>query len=430
MSPVIHPATLQQALLKGLNAWVATSGQLVFPCQPEQLQADLKQINTVFTALGKPFSPTELVQLCELLDLRLKQGARSPQSVRLVVKYASAGSVQRGIKCDVLLVKASQMPQTKGALSLPCAPMLANYYLQQIVRLLTALGQPLSEREQQHFLKGLTQELVKGISASPYSRLIVRYQPAKPPQKGLMCHLSLAVNTLEQHCQNLVTTHQEPLFGPYADAKVMAIAALNDPAQSPILDIGAGTGRNTLPLARLGYAVDAIELAPAFVEEVKAAAQRENLSVQVMQGNILDDRITLAPDRYRLAILSAVLPHFISVQQLRSLLEKLTAAMEPGGWVLFSLFLAVDGYEPDNLALQLSHILDSFIFTRSQLASALLGLPLKFISDESAIAYERAHLDAWPPTDWFERWASGHRLFPLQQGDPPIELRWVLCQKF
>jgi SAM-dependent methyltransferase len=430
VSPVIHPATLQQALLKGLNAWVATSGQLIFSCQPEQLQAYLKQINAVFTALGKPFSPTELVQLCELLDLRLKQGSRSPQPVRLVVKYESAGSVQRGIKCDVLLVEASRMLQTKGALSLPCVPMLANYYLQQITHLLAALGQPLSEREQQNFRQGLTDELVKGISASPYSRLIVRYQPAVPPQKGIVCHLSLAVNTLEQHCQHLVATHQGPLFGPSADAKVMAIAALNDPAQTPILDIGAGTGRNTLPLARLGYSVDAIEIAPAFVEEIDAAAQRENLPVQVMQGNILDATLTLAPDRYRLAILSAVLPHFISTQQLRSLLEKLTAAMAPGGWLLFSLFLAVDGYEPDNLALQLSHVLDSFIFTRSQLASALLGLPLQFISDESAIAYERAHLGSWPPTDWFERWASGHRLFPLQQGDPPIELRWVLCQRF
>jgi hypothetical protein len=49
------------------------------------------------------------------------------------------------------------------------------------------------------------------------------------------------------------------------------------------------------------------------------------------------------------------------------------------------------------------------------------------VSDESCIAYEKAHLPlgAWPPTTWYANWASGHNLFAQSAGHAPIELRWL-----
>ena len=220
--------------------------------------------------------------------------------------------------------------------------------------------------------------------------------------------------------------------GRYADAKVMAVArTLPDVATSPILDIGAGTGRNTLPLARLGYPVDALELAPAFALQLQTALESEALPGRVMVGDVLDERVSLSSSRYQCVILAEVVPHFHSYEQLRSLMERVSEVMASGGWLLLSTFLAVEGYEPDALALQMSRVTDAFVFTRSQLASALKNLPLQLISDESVVEYEQAHLppSAWPPTEWFSHWASGRRLFALTREQPPVELRWILCQR-
>ncbi|MBN1211017.1 MAG: methyltransferase domain-containing protein [candidate division Zixibacteria bacterium] len=51
----------------------------------------------------------------------------------------------------------------------------------------------------------------------------------------------------------------------------------------PVLDIGAGQGRNSLFLARRGYTVDAIDPSRVAMETVANIAQEENLPVGVCQ---------------------------------------------------------------------------------------------------------------------------------------------------
>lgn len=73
----------------------------------------------------------------------------------------------------------------------------------------------------------------------------------------------------------------------------------------------------------------------------------------------------------------------------------------------------------------------SSFFTRDELSRAMAGLPLEIIADDSAAQFERQHLPAkaWPPTPWFEPWASGRSAFPLPHGRPPLELRWIVVRK-
>ncbi len=36
---------------------------------------------------------------------------------------------------------------------------------------------------------------------------------------------------------------------------------------------------------------------------------------------------------------------------------------------------------------------------------------------------------AWPPTGWYEGWASGLDVFDLERETCPIDLRWLVYQK-
>ena len=55
-----------------------------------------------------------------------------------------------------------------------------------------------------------------------------------------------------------------------------------------ILDLACGYGRLTIPLAKLGYNIDGIDLAPNFIKDAKAQAKRENLKINFKVGNMLD----------------------------------------------------------------------------------------------------------------------------------------------
>jgi len=71
-----------------------------------------------------------------------------------------------------------------------------------------------------------------------------------------------------------------------ADAEVVATLAGLIPRGSRVLDAGCGYGRITLPLARLGYRVDGIDLSPEMVEAASQAARTERLEVGVMLGSM------------------------------------------------------------------------------------------------------------------------------------------------
>jgi SAM-dependent methyltransferase len=71
-----------------------------------------------------------------------------------------------------------------------------------------------------------------------------------------------------------------------ADAEVIATLAELVPRESRVLDAGSGYGRIALPLARLGYRIDGIDLSPEMVEAACQAAQKESLEVGFTLGSM------------------------------------------------------------------------------------------------------------------------------------------------
>ncbi|HIK33816.1 MAG TPA: class I SAM-dependent methyltransferase [Oscillatoriales cyanobacterium M59_W2019_021] len=332
---------------------------------------------------------------------------------------------------NAVLYKINQRSFAKGELTFPCLPNFVDCYIQKITGLFTTLQKPFSQSEVENLRQQLVKRMEEGFQASPHSYVTFRYQPAQPPQTGFICQVSISSSSVAQQYNTWVSARQPPLFGKYPDAKLMEVVKnLGNPESTPILDIGAGTGRNTIPLAQLGHPVDAVELTPPFAQQIRDAAAEKNLPIAVTEGNILDPLVRMKPSHYQLALISEVISHLRDRDQLRLLLAKMCDFLCPGGLLLFNLFLTADGYELTDDVREWGLMAFSSIFTRAELSDAMDRLPLQFIEETSVYDYEKAHLpaDGWPPTGWFQTWSTGRDVFPLQE-DPPIRLQWVLCRR-
>lgn len=332
----------------------------------------------------------------------------------------------------LILYKISTTISSKGELVFPCIPAMLDYYLQWIERLFFTLDRPLPSERKEAFRQLLARKLQEGFTISPTSFVTFKYESLPQPEKGLVCHFELIIPSLGEQYHHWIKVREPPLFGLYPDAKIMDFTRkFANPSQVKILDIGAGNGRNTLPLARLGYGVDAIELTPNFVQQLRTEIERENLPVKVIEGDILNPLISLDCGGYQFIIASEVVSHFRNLDQLGLFLAKTCDLLSSGGFLLFNTFVTLEGYEPDPLIRQVAQLSWSSLSTPEELTHLIQGFPFIQRSSESVFDYERTHLppQGWPPTPWFESWSTGRDLFPLAEGRPPVELRWILCQR-
>ena len=107
----------------------------------------------------------------------------------------------------------------------------------------------------------------------------------------------------------------------------------------PILDLGCGSGRVTVPLARDGHTVHGLDQSEAMLAKLRAriaqlpaaAAQRITAST----GNLCTFTV---PGRYPLAIAAFnVLEHLYTRGELHACLQRVAAALAPGGVFAFDV---------------------------------------------------------------------------------------------
>lgn len=319
-----------------------------------------------------------------------------------------------------------------GRLRIPAVPALLEHYVESIGKVFALHGRKFTEPELDHLRQLLDVKLKEGWAASAYSYVIVRFQTDEPPKTSLSYFVSLEISTIENEYATWVATRTPPLFGVHPDAKVIDLCkSLGAPGDAPVLDIGAGTGRNTLPIARLGHPTDAVELSPDLAKILRADAEKEGLAVTLYEGDVLAETVELPKGRYRLVILCEVVSHFRNVSELRRMFEKVSELLAPGGLLAFSVFLPVGGYQPDQLAFELSQVFWSTLYTRDHLKECSSGLGLSQLSEESVCDYEKKRLPEkdWPPTGWFVEWTRGIDIFALPVGKSPVEMRWVVYRK-
>jgi SAM-dependent methyltransferase len=316
-----------------------------------------------------------------------------------------------------------------GVLRIPAVPALLDEYVAMCAAVFAASGRPFTAQERDRSRTLISSALEEAFAGSPRSKIAIQYQA--PPGAPLGYEVKPEIRTLAAAYENWIGTTTEPLFGSHPDARVLALAQDSPgPALCPVLDLGAGTGRNALGLARRGHPVDAVEITPRFADIIAEEAARENLSVRVIMRDVLEDPSELRGD-YGLLLLSEVVPDFRATAQLRGVFELAARVLGDGGWLVFNVHLAAQGFTPDRAARQFAEQCYSALFTPNEVAECAAGLPFELVSVDSVHDYEAAHLpkEAWPPTPWYANWVLGLDVYDTDRDKSPVELVWVVYRK-
>lgn len=317
-----------------------------------------------------------------------------------------------------------------GTIVVAAAPAMLDEYVTLCDDTFKASGVRFSDDELAHLRGVLAEQLTRAFESTSRSEIVISFE-SKWGFATLNYTVSPRWSTIEQAYDNWVATREPPLFGTEPDARVwQLVTGTSDPGSFPVLDIGAGTGRNSLALARRGHPVDAVEMSPRFAEIIRTEAQREFLNVRVIERNLSAVDGELRND-YQLIILSEVVSDFRTLEQVREMFETAARSLAAGGQLVFNVFLEKKGYSPDTAARQLGQQLYTSIFTYAELAEAAAGLPLYLVADDSVYDYEQANLPAgsWPQTSWYAGWVSGQDVFDLRREDCPVEMRWLVYRK-
>jgi SAM-dependent methyltransferase len=316
-----------------------------------------------------------------------------------------------------------------GEITLPAVPGMIDEYVRMCDTLFAGVGRAFTAEQLGHLRTVLEGQLAQAYAASQRSNIVITY--SAPVGTVLNYQVNPQWWTVEGAYENWIGTREPPLFGTEPDARVWALAnEAADPRTHRVLDIGAGTGRNALALARRGHPVDVVEVTQKFADMIRSDAARESLDVRVIQRDVFSRMDDLRRD-YRLILLSEVVSDFRTTQQLRGLFELAAQCLAPGGRLVFNAFLPREGYTPDNATIELGQQMYTRIFTQREMSSAAAGLPLELVADDSVYEYEKAHLPggAWPPTGWYAEWVSGLDVFDVECEMSPIEMRWLVYRK-
>jgi len=347
----------------------------------------------------------------------------------IAVQDQPAEALEPSILREALIRRLYRRSVAQGEIRVPAVPSLIDEYVLLCANICATLNVWHTPEQSAHLRVALQAELAKAFEASCRSEIVISF--SAPFGQGVTFRVRGDWRTIEADYDQWVATRQAPLFGTEADARVISLAGqADDPAAYRILDVGAGTGRNALALARRGHPVDAIEPAPKFAHAIRAGAERESLAVRVIQSNVFT-AMEGVHDEYQLMVLAEVVSDFRTTHELRGLFELAARCVAPGGHLVFNSFLPRQGHLLDIATLEFGQQCNTMVFTRDEVTTAAAGLPLELVGDDLATEYEKAHLPegAWPPTGWFEGWANGLDVFDVEPDDSPIELRWLVFRK-
>ena len=129
--------------------------------------------------------------------------------------------------------------------------------------------------------------------------------------------------------------------------------------ESPVLDLGCGTGDSTIELARHGLVVKGLDAVPEALE--RARKKTEQAGLKQSPEFVLGDALRLAESGLKArTVLDCALFHTFSDEERKDYIRGLEAVLSPGGRLHILSFSELETRQPGPRRLSLSEITGSF----------------------------------------------------------------------
>lgn len=129
--------------------------------------------------------------------------------------------------------------------------------------------------------------------------------------------------------------------------------------ESPVLDLGCGTGDNTIELARHGLVVKGLDAVTEALE--RARKKMEQAGLKQSPEFVLADALRLAESGLKArTVLDCALFHTFSDEERKEYIRGLEAVLSPGGRLHILSFSELETRQPGPRRLSLSEITGSF----------------------------------------------------------------------
>ena len=140
--------------------------------------------------------------------------------------------------------------------------------------------------------------------------------------------------TVEEHYNEVLSDVYSWMFGGFEsgierNVEFFSKHQLKPKGSGVAVDLGAGCGFQSIPLARAGYSVTAIDLDPKLLKELEINS--ENLPIKSIQGDLLDFDKNIESGAELIICMTDTIVHLESKAKVISLFTKAFAALEHEG---------------------------------------------------------------------------------------------------
>lgn len=113
------------------------------------------------------------------------------------------------------------------------------------------------------------------------------------------------------------------------------VRLLNQQDGRRVLDLGSGSGRHTVHLAKLGFQISSLDISPTGVNTTQSWLKQERLTAIVKQGDITNP--LPYPDNYFDGVISTQVIHHAERNTVYQIIDEITRVLKPGGVIFVSV---------------------------------------------------------------------------------------------